>query len=99
MGKAVSEYAIPAATLPGLKKFANRLGAAVEDDSSGRYKTFQVIAPDGKTWACDPGLHMLKVEFIYGDSEGMFEAICDAIERMTYGLEDCPLKDCEFCNG
>lgn len=95
VGKAVKDDDIPPATLHGLKKFAKFFGATVECDSAGRYETYQVCAPIGKTWAVGP--HMLRVSWHKGDSVYKLDSLVDAIERMTYGLEDCTEQECDYC--
>jgi hypothetical protein len=37
-------------TLATLKKAAAKYGATVEDDSATTWKTYQVVAPQGKNW-------------------------------------------------
>lgn len=57
------------------------IGATLEDDSSARWCTYQIVAPDGKMWGGAGSVH-LKVEWLRGDAEFKAEAIADAIERL-----------------
>jgi hypothetical protein len=86
-------------TVTDLRRAARQCGATVENDSSGRWHTYQVCTPEGKCWEED--LHMLKVCWRLGDpAEWRSAAIEDAIERMeSYGsLSDCANPECDYCH-
>jgi hypothetical protein len=82
-------------TLATLKKVAREYGATVEDDSSGESIVYAIIAPKGKCWV-EGHLHTLMIEWEPRQNLPWWKQaeIKDAIERMRYGLLDCPL-DCE----
>lgn len=85
-------------TLADLKRAIASYDGSVEDDSCGgerHWRTYQCISPAGKQWACCD-IHAIKVEWADGEDDGSWRSkeIKDAIERIAYGLRDCP-KDCE----
>lgn len=85
-------------TLASLKTAAATLGATVEDDSSGAFTTYQVVAPKGKVWQCD-GVHTLCVPCgRHATKEDKAESFEEALERMNYGLTECDDAECEFCH-
>jgi len=67
-----------------LNREADKHGATVEDDSSGRWRVLQIVAPEGKLWV-DGSCTCLRVEWI---APGATEAFDDAIARMNCGLEE-----------
>jgi hypothetical protein len=80
-----------------LKEAAAEYGGKVVCESSGKWCNWQVEAPAGKRWAA-AGLHALKVEWLRGDRKFEDQAIRDAVERMSCGLEDCDDADCDYCH-
>ena len=76
-------------TIRDLKAAALKLGATVEQDSTG---VFQVCAPNGKQWVEGSCIN-LRVDFQEldgrrGNAKWANDEIRDAIERIAFGLED-----------
>jgi hypothetical protein len=75
-------------TITDLKKAANAHMGTVEQDAPG---VFQCVAPKGKWWRESNGPH-LRVDFTDHvgrvDKEMKQDAIQDAMDRMSSGLED-----------
>jgi hypothetical protein len=80
-----------------LKDFAAKLRATVDDTDWPN--SADVIAPKGYKFS-DGFCHTLAVVCSAGSLKGKVpiqwqeDAVNDAIKRMTFGLEDCPM-DCE----
>jgi hypothetical protein len=74
-------------TLRDLKAAAKKVGATVEDDSSGHVICYQVCAPAGKQWRESNGRHLV-VCTASGSAVWVSSAIADAIDRINSGLED-----------
>jgi hypothetical protein len=92
--------ASPRLTLATLRREAKKLGAYVEDSGFD----YQVGAPPGKVWSCSGDIHWLVVTWEdEGDPDEIArnkeEAIRDAIDRMSAGVEDCQIPDCDVCHG
>lgn len=85
-------------TVVDLKREASKHGATVTRFLGTRWTGYMVDAPHGKTWASDPGLHGIKVEWLNGDADHRTQAIADAIERMVPGLDDCGEPGCDSCS-
>lgn len=81
------------ATLRHVKALANSLSASVEDDKAGYTHECRVEAPHGKVWSCDM-IH----ELVDATNIPWKPDYDDLLSRMNYGLEDCPIQDCEWCN-
>jgi hypothetical protein len=77
-----------------LRAAAATWGAEVQDDSSGGWRVYWLVAPPGTVWACDT-LHRLVVQ--WDSPETKVDAIRDAIERLGFGLKPCDEADCEQC--
>jgi len=71
--------------LATLKRAAAKVGATVENDSSGNWICYQIIAPDGKWWAESCGPH-LAVNTARGNKDWLADAIKDGIDRIESGL-------------
>ena len=71
--------------LAALKRAAAKVGATVENDSSGNWICYQVVAPDGMWWRESYGPH-LAVSTTRGEKSWLADAIKDGIERIGSGL-------------
>lgn len=80
-------------TLSKLKKYADTMGATVEDQRIGMSHMCKVIAPKGKKFYCD-SIHIL-VEDVYIPWKPDYEEL---YRRMSLGLEDCDDPICEWCH-
>lgn len=86
------------ATIVDLRKEAKRHGATVHNNSGPRQYSYGLEAPKGTVWKSE-GLHEYIVWWYKGDPEWKHAPICDAIDRMSQGVEPCPdLESCEWCN-
>lgn len=77
-------------TLTDLKTEAARHGAKVVDTSEGRFRSYQVEAPEGQIWI-DNGSHSLLVAWRNGEpgsAEWRSDEIADAFERMASGTKE-----------
>jgi hypothetical protein len=86
-----------------LQSAAAKLGATVENHCGYRVAEYQVVAPDGKVWATTGDIHFLVLNWNGTSSrptwpEEKQSAIADAIERISHGLADCELPDCDVCH-
>lgn len=81
-----------------LRQAAKKVGATIECDSGGRYEVYQVCTPTGKRW--EPGLHMLRVEWMAGIPEHKQLALEDALQRIReFGRpQDCDDPECDYCH-
>jgi len=70
-------------TLADVRRKAKVLGATVHDMGSD----YNIEAPEGFTWACEPGLHELVMTLWDDETWGDGKAYADALERMEYGIE------------
>lgn len=71
-----------------LTAFAKRLGATVEDDSTGNWRILQLIAPQGMLWA--EGIRCIKVEWPTGEAS---EPACrDAYMRLS-SMAQSPFRE------
>ncbi len=80
-------------TLKAIKTLAKQIGATVIDDKCGHTHECTVEAPAGKRWKCSE-IHML----VDCANIPWKPDYADLLDRMAYGVEDCPDKDCEWCN-
>lgn len=80
-------------TLAKVKALAAALGATVEDDKIGNTHECRVEAPRGKRWKCSE-IH----ELIDSSYRPWKPDYADVLDRMNYGIEDCPDADCEWCS-
>jgi len=82
--------------LERLKRIVAKINATVEDDSVGKDRVLQVVAPDGKLWADGACIHLL-IQWNEEESNWVKErdkAIADAIVRISYGLIHAEDEDC-----
>jgi hypothetical protein len=84
-------------TLAKVKAVANKLGARVLHDKTFEDQCLSIEAPKGKIWKCGE-IHELCTSHPLHEKELMSELYSDAIDRMNYGVEDCPDQECEWCN-
>lgn len=84
-------------TVANLRNAAKLLGANVECDSAGRWETYQVCTPKGKCW--EPGLHMLRIDWMAGISEHKQQSLQYGLDRIKEynGFEDCTDPLCDYC--
>lgn len=80
-------------TLRDVKAAAKAIGATVEDGKCGNTHECRVEAPKGHRWMAD-GLH----EFVDAANIPWKPDYADLLDRMEYGVEDCPDADCEWCH-
>ena len=80
------------ATRQQMLRAAEKVGAMVEFSDGGDF-CVETIAPDGKTWSCDPGLHILVT--CQQDGESMSSVYQDMLDRITMGLQDCVCEECK----
>lgn len=82
--------------LQKVKRMARELDATVEKDGS----IYQIIAPAGKVWSSDPGLHMLAMPWPERDepAEWAIDVAGVTLERMAYGVEVCTAVECDSCD-
>ena len=80
-----------------LRRAAERIGGRVVDESSGRFKVFQVEAPAGKRWVANQ-CRTLRVEWLNGVADYRQAALGDGIDRIGYGIEPDP-NTCPRCEG
>ena len=81
-----------------LELYAGRQGGRVADETSGRYRVYQIEAPAGKVWAAS-STHTLRVEWrLPAVAAERNEAVEDAIERMSHGTADCAEPGCDYCH-
>lgn len=71
--------------IKALKRAAAKVGATVENDSSGNWICYQVVAPDGMWWRESYGPH-LAISTARGEKAWLVDAIKDGIERIESGL-------------
>lgn len=75
-------------------RLAKALGVEVEEDLDSNGGSIYCDAPAGKVFAADPDLHGIVARYFTGDKP---EAWADLLNRMSEGLEDCELEDCDVC--
>lgn len=76
---------------------AQELGATIDDGSAGNEWFFNIDAPRGKRWV-EGSVHSIVTSQYRGtNTHPMWQ---DALERMRYGLEDCPDAGdgCDYCD-
>ena len=84
-------------TLAQVKAIAAKWGAKVEVTDSGRYRTIEIFATNGKVWGSN-FCHSLTSELRPGESkEWQSDVFAGLINDMRYGLDDCNETDCEIC--
>jgi hypothetical protein len=79
-----------------LKRQVKAHGGALTGGPAGRWYVYQCEAPAGKVWSAG-STHLLRVEWLKGDTDYRAAAICDALERVALGLADCDDAECEYC--
>ena len=89
-------------TLADLKRAAAGHGGTVEGGVIGRHGSYKRDAPDGQRWSCS-AVHALALCW-WANEDGSptwpsekQDAITDAIERISDGVETCDDPDCGYC--
>ncbi len=76
-----------------VRRLALRWGCEI-DTTDGEVN---ICAPNGKMWACDPGVHELVNS--PGGNDTQADMWLEALDRVSAGLIDClDGDDCEWCH-
>jgi len=71
---------------------AARYGGTVDWGADG--ESLSVDAPPGFVWSCD-GVHALSAH--WDSATYRREVLADLWERLSHGMESCPVSDCDTC--
>jgi hypothetical protein len=81
-----------------LKHRVKKFGEKLVNESSGKWTVYQCELPPGKVWTAN-SCHCIKVEWLTGcPVEQRAEIIVEALERVSYGVQNCENPECCYCS-
>lgn len=85
-----------------LKRAAKEFNGTITGTITDKVSSYYVDAPEGYKWSCS-GIHYLYLHWNMMDGKPLWaqekqEAIADAIDRISQGIETCDDPDCDICN-